>query len=189
MLETVEALRAHPSVICWVLFNEGWGQFDTKRLTAALRRKDPDRLIDSASGWFDQGCGDFKSTHFYFFTYREKTAARQTGIRTLLRGIGGRRGARASEETPRVSVLSEVGGYALFDPDHSMCGEVYGYRQDDTAEALAARYRKLIDWMDSLRDQGLSGYVYTQWSDIEEEVNGVFTYDRAVRKIPEDPRE
>lgn len=162
MKETVRALRAHPSVICWVLFNEGWGQFDTERLTRRLRKTDPTRLIDSASGWFDQGCGDFKSTHFYFLTYRLRP------------------------EKTRAAVLSEVGGYALHLPDHSMFGKVYGYRQDTTVEALAKRYRALIRWMDSLCEKGLCGYVYTQWSDIEEEVNGVYTYDRAVRKIPEE---
>ncbi len=161
MLNTVNALRTHPSIICWVVFNEGWGQFDTVRLTEVLRKADGTRLIDSASGWYDQGCGDFKSTHFYFLTYRLKP------------------------EKMRAAVLSEVGGYALHLPDHAMLEKVYGYRQDETKEALAERFAALIRWMNGLREKGLCGYVYTQVSDIEEEVNGIYTYDRAVRKIPE----
>lgn len=164
MEAAASALRVHPSIICWVLFNEGWGQFDTKRLTGRLRTLDPGRLIDSASGWFDQKCGDFISTHFYYFTYRVKP------------------------DRKRASVLSEVGGYALYLPEHSMYGKVYGYRQDETKENLVRRYQALIRWMDSLREKGLCGYVYTQWTDIEEEVNGIYTYDRKVRKIPEESK-
>ncbi len=161
MLKTAKVLGAHPSIISWVIFNEGWGQFDSVRLTAKLREADPSRLIDSASGWYDQGSGDFRSTHFYFLTYR------------------------FAPERERASILSEVGGYACRIKGHSAFEKVYGYRTDADPEGLQERYGKLLAWMDSLREKGLCGYVYTQWSDIEEEVNGVFTYDRRVRKLKE----
>ena len=159
MKATVRALSSHPSVLSWVLFNEGWGQFEAARLTEELKKLDPDRLVDSTSGWFDQGCGDFRSTHFYFLTYRFRP------------------------ERSRASILSEVGGYAMHVPGHSAFDKVYGYRVDTDTDALRKRYEKLLSYMDGLREAGFCGYVYTQWSDIEEEVNGVYTYDRAVRKI------
>lgn len=67
MKETVRLLYNHPSIVTWVIFNEGWGQFQTKKMTDIVRAEDPYRLTDSASGWFDQGCGDIRSIHDYFF--------------------------------------------------------------------------------------------------------------------------
>ena len=161
MEETVRALKAHPCIAVWVLFNEGWGQFDTVRLTEKLRNLDPTRLIDSASGWFDENCGDFISIHHYFFRLPWRTDGK------------------------RAVVLSEIGGYAFHDAAHSACEKTYGYRTYDTPKALNEAVLGLLQEREALERKGLSGYVYTQWSDIEEEVNGVYTYDREVRKIRE----
>ena len=89
MKGTIQALSIHPSIAVWVLFNEGWGQFETKQLTGIARKEDPTRLIDSSSGWFDQGCGDFQSRHHYFFRLW------------------------FSKKDKRARVLSEYGGYSL----------------------------------------------------------------------------
>ncbi len=164
MEETVRALGNHPGILVWTLFNEGWGQFDTVRLTEKLRKLDPSRPVDAASGWYDRGCGDFVSRHFYFFTLKFRPEER------------------------RAFVVSECGGYALHDGEHSACENIYGYRIYETKEELAAHTEELLRGFEDLSGKGMAGYVYTQWSDIEEEINGVYTYDRAVRKIDSVPR-
>jgi len=159
MKETVHRLKGHPSIAAWVIFNEGWGQFQTEDMTAILRKEDPDRLIDQASGWFDQGGGDFCSLHNYFFKLK------------------------IHPEKERASVLSEFGGYSYRIEGHSACGKLYGYGICRSKKALNRRYRKRMEQVKNLIEEGLCASVYTQWSDIEEEVNGVYTYDRKIRKI------
>ncbi len=161
MKETVQLLKGHPSIAAWVIFNEGWGQFQTEDMTRILREEDPDRLIDQASGWFDQGGGDFSSLHNYFF---------KLFIRT---------------EEKRASVLSEFGGYSYRVEGHSACPKLYGYGICRNEKDLNRRYQDRGKKMRGLIPEGLCASVYTQWSDIEEEVNGVYTYDRKVRKIKE----
>lgn len=161
MKETVQLLKGHPSIAAWVIFNEGWGQFQTEDMTRILREEDPDRLIDQASGWFDQGGGDFSSLHNYFF---------KLFIRT---------------EEKRASVLSEFGGYSYRVEGHSACPKLYGYGICRNEKDLNHRYQDRGKKMRELIPEGLCASVYTQWSDIEEEVNGVYTYDRKVRKIKE----
>lgn len=161
MKETVQLLKRHPSIAAWVIFNEGWGQFQTEDMTRILREEDPDRLIDQASGWFDQGGGDFSSLHNYFF---------KLFIRT---------------EEKRASVLSEFGGYSCRVEGHSTCPKLYGYGICKNEKDLNRRYQDRGKKMRGLIPEGLCASVYTQWSDIEEEVNGVYTYDRKVRKIKE----
>ena len=161
MKETVQLLKGHPSIAAWVIFNEGWGQFQTEDMTRILREEDPDRLIDQASGWFDQGGGDFSSLHNYFF---------KLFIRT---------------EEKRASVLSEFGGYSYRIEGHSACPKLYGYGICRNEKDLNRRYQDRGKKMRGLIPEGLCASVYTQWSDIEEEVNGVYTYDRKVRKIKE----
>lgn len=161
MKETVQLLKGHPSIVAWVIFNEGWGQFQTEDMTRILREEDPDRLIDQASGWFDQGGGDFSSLHNYFF---------KLFIRT---------------EEKRASVLSEFGGYSCRVEGHSACPKLYGYGICKNEKDLNRRYQDRVKKMRGLIPEGLCASVYTQWSDIEEEVNGVYTYDRKVRKIKE----
>lgn len=161
-METVDILSVFPSIAIWVPFNEGWGQFDTERITAAIRRKDPARLIDSASGWFDQGCGDFISIHNYF--------------RPL--------SVPVKKWKARALFLSEYGGFACHIKDHSSVSRIFGYKRFAALTDFCAAYRDLMEKsLLPLREQGLSGAVYTQLSDVEEEVNGLLTYDRKVNKL------
>lgn len=159
MKETIRLLGNHPSIAAWVIFNEGWGQFQTEDMTRIVRRLDPNRLIDQASGWFDQGGGDFSSLHNYFF-------------KLFIR-----------PERERASVLSEFGGYSYREPGHSAKEKLYGYGIYKNKKDLEKRFLERWQGVRNLIPQGLSASIYTQWTDVEEEVNGVFTYDREVRKI------
>lgn len=159
MKETIRLLGNHPSIAAWVIFNEGWGQFQTEDMTRIVRRLDPNRLIDQASGWFDQGGGDFSSLHNYFF-------------KLFIR-----------PERERASVLSEFGGYSYREPGHCAKEKLYGYGICKNKKDLEKRFLERWQGVRNLIPQGLSASIYTQWTDVEEEVNGVFTYDREVRKI------
>lgn len=159
MKETIRLLGNHPSIAAWVIFNEGWGQFQTEDMTRIVRRLDPNRLIDQASGWFDQGGGDFSSLHNYFF-------------KLFIRS-----------ERERASVLSEFGGYSYREPGHCAKEKLYGYGICKNKKDLEKRFLERWQGVRNLIPQGLSASIYTQWTDVEEEVNGVFTYDREVRKI------
>jgi len=164
LADTVTVLKNHPSIATWVLFNEGWGQFDTNRLTEKLKALDPTRPVDAASGWFDQGGGDFRSIHNYFFKLRFKP------------------------EKERALVLSEFGGYTYPEKGH-LWTEVdsYGYKTYTDKDSLNQDFASLIKEVDSWEEKGLCGYVYTQWTDIESEINGVYTYDRKIRKLEKLP--
>lgn len=159
MKETIRLLGNHPSIAAWVIFNEGWGQFQTENMTRIVRRLDPNRLIDQASGWFDQGGGDFSSLHNYFF-------------KLFIR-----------PERERASVLSEFGGYSYREPGHCAKEKLYGYGICKNKKDLEKPFLERWSGVRNLIPQGLSASIYTQWTDVEEEVNGVFTYDRGVRKI------
>ncbi len=159
---TVDALACHPCIGCWVPFNEGWGQFDASKATARLRVLDPGRLIDEASGWFDQGGGDVDSRHNYFYPLRVRP-----GRRTV--------------------ALTEYGGIAFPVEGHLTADKTYGYGTARDSADMAARYEKLqCETVLPQLARGLSALVYTQLTDVEEEVNGLFTYDRAVLKLPTD---
>lgn len=161
-LETIDALSFFPSIAIWVPFNEGWGQFDTERITKLIREKDKSRLIDSASGWFDQNCGNFVSVHNYFRPL--SVPVKKWGERAFF--------------------LSEYGGFACHIRDHSSINRIFGYKRYDTPEQFQNAYHELIQKsLLPLQKQGLSGAVYTQLSDVEEEVNGILTYDRKVNKL------
>lgn len=158
-METVEHLYNVPSIAVWVPFNEGWGQFDAARIAKEIKEKDPTRLVDHASGWFDQKGGDFRSVHNYFRPLRVKLDGK------------------------RAFVISEYGGYACHIKGHSSVDRIFGYKKYDTPEEMSAAYSKMIkEQLFPLEAQGLSGAVYTQLSDVEEEVNGLVTYDRRVVK-------
>lgn len=159
MKETIRLLKGHPSIAAWVIFNEGWGQFYAKRMTEIARACDNSRLIDQASGWFDQNGGDMQSIHHYFFEMK------------------------FAPEKERVTVLSEFGGYSLRVPGHSACEKLYGYGTHKDRESLNTAYSERMRKMKAQIPEGLCAGVYTQLSDVEEEVNGIFTYDREVRKI------
>lgn len=157
--ETVAHLYNCPSIIVWVPFNEAWGQFDATKAYQRIHDMDPNRLIDHASGWYDQQCGDFKSIHNYFHPFRVK-----------------------SEQRPYI--LSEFGGYACYTPDHSFSMQIYGYRIYLTREELDLAYQALMKKEISvLIKEGLSASVYTQLTDVEDEVNGLLTYDRKICKV------
>ncbi|WP_302962270.1 glycoside hydrolase family 2 protein [uncultured Adlercreutzia sp.] len=170
---TVGYLRNHPSVVCWVLFNEGWGQFDARLATEAVRRIDPTRPVDAVSGWYDQGCGDFLSVHNYFRALKVYPDAPD------------RLFGRAAERGGRAFAISEFGGASLRVEDHSAFAESYGYDTFPDAASWAAAVRRALDEAAALEGAGLAGFVYTQLSDVEEEVNGILTYDRRVNKLKE----
>ena len=158
LADTVQALRCHPCIACWVPFNEGWGQFDAGKAVQALRALDGTRLVDEASGWFDQGGGDVHSLHNYFYPLR---------IRPQKRTVA----------------LSEYGGIAWPMPGHEPPRKTYGYGTAKDRQELTARYKKLqLKTVLPQLEKGLSALVYTQLTDVEDEVNGLFTYDRAAVK-------
>ena len=158
LADTVQALRCHPCIACWVPFNEGWGQFDAGKAVQALRALDGTRLVDEASGWFDQGGGDVHSLHNYFYPLR---------IRPQKRTVA----------------LSEYGGIAWPMTGHEPPRKTYGYGTAKDRQELTARYKKLqLKTVLPQLEKGLSALVYTQLTDVEDEVNGLFTYDRAAVK-------
>ena len=161
--ELVAQLQNCPCIVLWVPFNEGWGQFDAKNAVRLLRRLDPTRLIDHASGWHDQGVSDVKSLHVYFKPYRFKP-----------------------DKKGRAVVLSEFGGYNLPVAGHTWNAKNFGYRGYQTPEALGEAVKTLYETqIVPACKSGLAADVYTQLSDVEDEVNGFVTYDRRVEKLPE----
>lgn len=161
--EMVKLLNGHPSIGIWTLFNEGWGQFDARAATEVVRALDTTRPIDATSGWYDQGCGDFLSIHNYFRPLRA--------------------GWQRKQRRNRAAVISEFGGLAQMTSGHTSLDHSYGYGEFSTVEDWRAAVKKLLAEVESLQDEGLAGYVYTQVSDVEEEVNGLLTYDRKVNKF------
>ncbi len=157
-MELIDQLYNIPCIGLWVLFNEGWGQFDSLRLTEKIHLADPGRLVDHASGWFDQGGGDVKSAHNYFRPLRVRT-----------------------EQRP--FILSEYGGHSCPVDGHLYSSNSFGYHTyKDTMEFTAA-WQSLQKKIRELQGKGLAGAVYTQLSDVEEETNGLYTYDRKVCKV------
>ena len=155
LADIVRALQASPSIIAWTLFNEGWGQFDTLRLTERLRELDPTRLIDAASGWHDQGAGDFCSRHIYF------------------------RKLRFSGDS-RIGAITECGGYGL---NLSGKGGAFSYRKAKDKTGLGKLLRQLYRTeLLPLKSRGLCCCIYTQLADVEQERNGLLTADRETVK-------
>ena len=168
LCDMVNHLYNCPCIAMWVLFNEGWGQFDAAKMTDAVRFLDNTRTIDHASGWHDQGAGDVKSEHVYFRPYKFRR-----------------------DRKSRAVVLSEFGGYAHAENGHLWSDKSFGYKRFETAEALAAALEELFQrQIRPAKEKGLAAAVYTQMSDVEDEINGLMTYDRSVVKIaPEKMRE
>lgn len=166
----VRLLACHPSIATWSLFNEGMGQFDARAAAEHIHGIDATRPIDAVSGWFDQHCGDYLSQHNYF---RPLTADRDRG---RLSGHVAQRGFRAL-------FLSEFGGWGQPVAGHRFSDAAYGYGEFDGIDAWHAAVRASLDAAGNLEARGLAGYVYTQLSDVEDEVNGLLTYDRRVCKI------
>ena len=159
----VEQLYNYPSIAVWVPFNEGWGQFDATKATELIRGLDDTRLVNEACGWFDQKGGDMYSIHNY--------------LRKL----------KVKPQKDRVVALTEFGGYAFPIPGHMACEKEFGYKHYKTKEELTANYKRL--WEEEIYpnlEKGLSSTIYTQTSDIEEEINGLMTYDREGNKFEEE---
>ncbi len=164
MAATVNQLKNHPCICCWTIFNEGWGQFDSDSMYHRLRELDSSRFIDSTSGWFRQKETDVESLHIYFGSWKQL------------------------KPTDKPLVLSEFGGYCygvqehLFNPD-----KAYGYKACKTLENfnrdLLALYRERI--IPAVKN-GLCAAIYTQVSDVEDEINGLLTYDRRVCKADQE---
>jgi len=155
----VEGFRNHPSIIMWVVFNEGWGQHDTERYAKLVKDLDPGRLVSNASGWADKKCGDILDVHSY----------------------PNPKGARP--EPTRAAVQGEFGGLGLGVPGHTWKKQHWGYRGMADRDGLTAGYERVLRTIYEMKDSmGLSGAIYTQITDVEVECNGLLTYDRAIVK-------
>jgi hypothetical protein len=164
MKDTVALLYNAVSIAVWVPFNEGWGQFNAAEVCAALKEMDKTRTVDHASGWHDRGAGDVDSRHIYYKRFN-----------------------LTPDRYGRVQALTEFGGYSLVPSGHTVSKKSFGYRMYKTSEALSeAIYKLYRDEVVPAKKTGLSAAIYTQVSDVEDEVNGLFTYDREIQKIDED---
>ncbi len=159
----LDALDHFPSIIIWVPFNESWGQFDSRAIAEWVQAYDPTRLVDAASGWFDQGGGDIYSIHKY---------------------VGPKKPAN---EKSRVVALTEFGGIGLRVDGHLWQEEkLFAYKTVKTPEKLTDWYLSLMEKLELLRDEGLVAAIYTELTDVEYEINGFLTYDREVMKMDSD---
>ncbi len=164
---TVRQLWNHPSVCMWTIFNEGWGQFDADPVYCRLREMDGSRFINSTSGWFAREKSDVESLHIYFTRLH-------LGKRDL------------------PQMLGEFGGWSLRTPGHCFNTEkTYGYKKYMEREAFVRDLRKLyLEQILPLIREGLCAAVYTQLSDVEDETNGLLTFDRRILKVmPEEFRD
>jgi len=160
MKKTAELLKGYPCICCYTIFNEGWGQFCGNEMYKKLKSIDSTRFIDTASGWFSPVLSDVDSKHVYFKKVKLK-----------------------AKERPLV--LSEFGGYSyrvdghIFNPENE-----YGYGKYSRREDFVKAFRRLYETeILPLVKLGLCASVYTQVSDVEDETNGIYTYDRRVLKI------
>ena len=159
---TIDLLYNHPSVIYYTIFNEGWGQFEADRNYLELKAYDPTRVYDATSGWFWEKHSDVHSEHIYMRPLKLK----------------------ARKERPLI--LSEFGGYCWKEMDNSFnLSNTYSYKDfksiEDFEKAFIALYDEQV--IPHIRKEGLCGLVYTQVSDVEDETNGLFTYDRQILKV------
>jgi hypothetical protein len=160
--DMVSQLYNCPCIAMWVPFNEGWGQFDSERLCSVIREIDDTRTIDHASGWHDQRIGDIQSLHVYFKRY-----------------------AYRPDKLGRAVVLSEFGGYGHRVSGHCFGEKEFGYKKFESPLLLETALDELYSsQIRPAKEQGLSAAVYTQLSDVEDELNGLLTYDRKMVKMP-----
>ena len=164
MEETVAQLYNHPCICYWTIFNEGWGQFESEKMYRKLKALDSTRFIDTASGWFTGAESDVESLHVYFKPVK-------------------------MEKSEKPVVLSEFGGYSYKPEGHVFnVKQTYGYRFFKEREEFEASLIKLYrEEVVPLVSQGLCAAVYTQVSDVEDETNGLLSYDRKVLKVSEEP--
>jgi beta-galactosidase/beta-glucuronidase len=162
LTELVGNLYNCPCIAMWVLFNEGWGQFDAAKARELVLSMDGTRLVDHASGWYDQGVGDIKSVHVYFQKYRH-----------------------IPDKLGRAVILSEFGGYNLRVWGHTWNEKDFGYNSCADAADLETKLHRLYwDEIYPAKKAGLAAVIFTQLTDVEEELNGLVTYDRQVVKLP-----
>ena len=163
--DTIKYLYNVPCIVLWTIFNEGWGQFDSKDVYKAIRPLDTTRLYDHASGWHDQGISDVKSMHVYF--HRAKMPPKR-------------------KVKNRAIVISEIGAFIYPIEGHMMVGKNV-YNVYDSYDKWLKEYTDFIN-LDIVENipKGLCAFIYTQLSDVEEELNGLITYDREVIKAPID---
>ena len=157
-------LHNHPSIVTWVVHNEGWGQYENERLAAWVKGLDPSRVVNAVSGWNDRGAGDFYDIH----TYEPEPTP-------------------PAPQANRVVVIGEFGGIGWPVPGHLWNPDMrnWGYQTYQSGDAVLAAYRKkYAKIVEYYQKQALSACVYTQTTDVEGEVNGLLTYDREVIKIP-----
>jgi hypothetical protein len=159
----IEGRFNHPCIIQWVLFNEGWGQYDTERLVKEIHKLDQTRLVDNAAGWTDMRVGEISDTH----SYPEP--------------------GDIKADVQRATVLGEFGGIGFRVEGHTWSSESWGYQGAGNIEGVTAWYLRLMRAVWRLRNNsGLSASVFTQITDVETECNGLMTYDREVMKISSD---
>lgn len=159
----IETRYNHPAILMWVVFNEGWGQYDTPRLVSWVKELDPTRLANNASGWTDRGVGDVNDMHNY-------------------PGPGS-----PKPEANRAAVLGEFGGLGFRVAGHTWAESTWGYRGMASVEGLTRRYARLLRGVWALQESpGLCAAIYTQTTDVEYEGNGLLTYDREIIKMPAD---
>ncbi len=161
--ETINLLYNSPCIALWTIFNEGWGQFDSKEVYQEMKKLDDTRIYDHASGWHDQGISETKSLHVYFKRVKMP---------------------KEEEIKGRSVILSECGGYKLAIEGHTFSDKTFGYKNTNDQDALINEYQSLME-KDILPyiSEGLSAFIYTQLSDVEDELNGLMTYDREVVKV------
>lgn len=160
MRQTVQQLHQHPCIVGWTIFNEGWGQFESQKMYDLLKQLDPTRFVDTASGWFKGADSDVISEHVYFKPYRFKAGDKPV-------------------------FLSEFGGYS-YKPEGHVFNETqtYGYRLYNDADQFMDDLERLyLTEIIPAVKEGLCGAVYTQLSDVEDETNGLYSYDRRVCKV------
>ena len=165
----VDQLRSVTSIVGWVPFNEGWGEYDTARIANAVKAEDPTRLVDANSGVNccksrpDSRAGDIYDDHTY---------------------VGPGRPVLPDEHDPRVMVDGEYGGLGLVLDKNRWPGRPLAYEMTDSPARLTDRYVEISqDLEDLARNGGLSGAIYTQTTDVENEVNGLLSYDRWLVKM------
>lgn len=157
--EMLDTLYNCPCIAVWVPFNEGWGQFDSAKAYDFIKSVDSTRIIDSTSGWHDRGTTDVISKHIYFTPIKVKSG-------------------------DKPYVLSEYGGYSHRVVGHTFGSKMFGYKIYKTEKSLTAAYKRLFNNVIIPQiDTGLSAAVYTQLTDVEDELNGLVTYDRKIVKI------
>ena len=163
-LSSIDLLYNSPCIVLWTIFNEAWGQFDSKEIYEKLRQIDPTRLYDHASGWHDQGSGDFKSMHIYKWKVKVPNK----------RKIGN-----------RAFICSECGAYILDKRlKEAKKKEGFIYLLFNNKEDFQKEYERFIkEEIIPAKNNGMSAFIYTQISDVEEEMNGFVTYDRKEIKV------